>query len=342
MATKKAVPKQKTILDAMTDKELFRKTFRKPLLGRDSWASWKVFLSALFALPMSAEQKQIYFRHTKRTDFPAKPFRECFVIAGRRSGKSVIAALVAVFTACFVDHSESLAPGERGIVMVLSSDRRQAKIIFNYILALLQVPLLKGLIEAERKESIDLTNGITIQIQTASYRAVRGFTIVCAVADEIAFWADFDTGGSNPDFAILESIRPAMLTVPKALLLCISSPYARRGVLWHAYNNFFGIVSDTLVWQGPSGEMNPTLPASEIAKAYKKDPISASAEFGALFREDSNEFISLAMVMDRTARTVTQRSYDETKRFYAFTDPSGGKGDSAVLAIAHFEAEKQF
>jgi hypothetical protein len=191
----------------MNDSKLFKRTFKRSLLGRDSWKVWKVFLSALFALPMDKEQREIFYTHTHRRDIPSKPFREAFLICGRRSGKSIISALCAVFCACFIDHSDVLAPGERGVVMVLSCDRAQAKIIFNYILGFLESPLLKGMIQGEaRKESIDLTNNLTIQIQTASFRAVRGFSIVAAICDELAFFADFDRSGSNPDSAILEAI----------------------------------------------------------------------------------------------------------------------------------------
>jgi hypothetical protein len=38
------------------------------------------------------------------------------VIVGRRGGKSLIAALVAVFLACFKDYSAVLAPGARSVV----------------------------------------------------------------------------------------------------------------------------------------------------------------------------------------------------------------------------------
>jgi hypothetical protein len=55
---------------------------------------------------------------------------------------------------------------------------------------------------------------------------------------------------SNPDHEIVNAIRPAMATIPGALLLGISSPYARRGVLWDAYKRHHGKDGDPiLVWQ---------------------------------------------------------------------------------------------
>jgi hypothetical protein len=52
-------------------------------------------------------------------------------------------ALVAVFLACFRDWQRYLAPGERATIMVIATDRRQARVIFRYIRALLtMVPML--------------------------------------------------------------------------------------------------------------------------------------------------------------------------------------------------------
>ncbi len=31
-----------------------------------------------------------------------------------------------------------------------------------------------------------------------------------------------------------------MATVPDAMFLCASSPYARKGALWEAYDRYFG------------------------------------------------------------------------------------------------------
>ena len=51
-------------------------------------------------------------------------------------------------------------------------------------------PLLETMIAREGKEVIALTNGVGIEVHTASFRAVRGYTICCAILDEIAFWHD--------------------------------------------------------------------------------------------------------------------------------------------------------
>ena len=78
------------------------------------------------------------------------------------------------------------------------------------------------------------TNG---DAKPASVRAIRGYTLVGAVCDEIAFWRSEES--ANPDTEILNGLRPGMATIFNALPLCISTPYARRGALWDAYRRHY-------------------------------------------------------------------------------------------------------
>jgi hypothetical protein len=80
-----------------------------------------VFLAALFALPMTAEQLAIYQPHTGRSVPPSEPSSESWLICGRRSGKSYILATIAVFLACFKDWRPFLGPGERATIMVIAA-----------------------------------------------------------------------------------------------------------------------------------------------------------------------------------------------------------------------------
>lgn len=269
---------------------------------------------------------------------PTAHASEGWLVCGRRSGKSFMLALVAVFLACFHDWKTNLGPGERGTIMIIAADRRQARTILRYIRGLLHaVPMLKQLIEAERTESIDLSNRITIEVHTASFRTVRGYTIVAALLDEVAFWRGEDS--TNPDHEVLAAIKPAMATVPNAMLLCASSPYARKGALWEAYHRYFGKDCSTLVWQAETRTMNPTVPQSFIDDEYEKDPISASAEYGAEFRTDIESFVTREAVDACTEWGVHERPYVAGLRYYAFVDVSGGGADSFALAIAHTEGE---
>jgi hypothetical protein len=50
-----------------------------------------------------------------------------------------------------------------------------------------------------RAEGLDLTNGVTIEVATASYRATRGYAIVAALCDELAFWPTDDSADPTDD-----------------------------------------------------------------------------------------------------------------------------------------------
>jgi len=174
-----------SIIDACGDPELFARWFR----DKETWRSWFVFLRALYGLDISKQDLEIFERCTGRKVPPAGGVRECWLICGRRAGKSFVLALVAVFLACFENWSRYLSPGERGTVMVIAADKKQARVIYRYAIALLhEVPMLSALIRRETAETIDLTNNITIEILTASFRTVRGYTLIAALCDEIAFW----------------------------------------------------------------------------------------------------------------------------------------------------------
>ncbi len=327
------------ILEAMRDDALFGKTFKRRLShgdNGDSWRAWRAFLAALFGLPLAGEQPELYRKHTARTDPPSSPASEAFVIAGRRSGKSLIAALVAVFLACFRDYSGVLAPGETGVIMVLASDRRQARVVLGYINAFLEIPILARIVASRLKESIELSNRIRIEIHTSSFRATRGYTIVAAICDEIAFWPTDDS--ANPDTEVLTALRPGMVTVPGALLLCISSPYARRGALWEAYRQHFGKPdASTLVWQAETRAMNPTVSRLVIEAAYLRDHAAAAAEYGAQFRTDVEGFIPLEVVEARVIPSRFELPPLGDVTYTAFCDPSGGQSDAMTLAIAHVQ-----
>jgi len=322
-----------TILDAVRDSKLFAPWFKNP----ETWRAWFAYLAALFALPMDAEALALYQKHTGRREPPTEPATESWLVVGRRGGKSLIAAIVSAFVAVFRDYSSILTPGERGTVMVLAADRRQARTVFRYIAGFFDnVPMLARMVESRTKESITLNNRISIEVHTASFRAVRGYTIVAAICDEVAFWRDDST--ANPDVETIAALRPAMATVPGALLIGISSPYSRRGVLWESFKRHWGVEGGrVIVWRGTSAEMNPTINPDVIARAYEEDEASASAEYGAEFRRDIEGYASRDAVDAVTAPGRLELPPIDGVSYFAFVDPSGGASDSMTLAIAHRE-----
>ena len=245
------------ILDAIRDPKVFGQHFKA-----ESWTAWLVFLAALFVLPMTDEQLALYRKHTGRTAPPTFPFREGWLCIGRRGGKSFVLACVAVFLATFKDWRRYLGPGEFGTCMIVAADRKQARVIMRYCVGLLNaVPLLKQQVESVTREAVVLRNRIVIEVHAASFRSTRGYSIVAALLDEIAYWPT-DEASAEPDVEIVNAIRPAMATIPGSVLLAASSPHARKGCLWEAYRGKDD--SPVLVWQAATRDMNPSVPQAFI------------------------------------------------------------------------------
>jgi hypothetical protein len=322
----------------MTGGSGFGKHFAGP-----SWAAWRSALKAGFGLPGTPEDLACYQQHTSRKDWPTKPSRELWFCVGRSGGKSRTAALIAVYMACCRDYSKVLAAGEVGTLMVLAADRQQARHVFRFLDGLIKsLPSLSRMVVSRTKESITLNNSIVIEVHTASFRSVRGYSVVGAVCDEISFWRNEDSS-ANPDAEILTAVRPGLARVPGSLLVAISSPYARRGELWKAVDKHHGRDGDQiLTWLADTASMNPTVNRGEIDRAFEDDPVAAASEYGSdgtiSFRSDVESFVPPEVVAAVVEPGVVERAPNPEIRYVAGCDPAGGSGaDSMVLAIAHNE-----
>jgi hypothetical protein len=326
-----------TLLDAIDDPQLFAPWFK----DRSTWSAWFVFLRALFGLPLAPHQLALFTECTGRDTAPTAPASEGWLVCGRRSGKSFTLALCAVYLAAFHHYRQYLSPGERGVVLVVASDRKQARVIFRYIRALLlQVPMLRKLVERETADTFDLNNATSIEIMAASYRSLRGYTVIAALLDEVAFWRS-DDDSANPDTEIIAAIKPAMATIPNSMLLAASSPYAQKGTLFTAFKRHYGKAGESiLVWRAPTRTMNPTVPQSVIDAAIEADPASAAAEFLAEFRLDVESYIGRDVVEAAVIQGRYELPHIERTRYFAFVDPSGGSSDSMTLAIAHMQGNR--
>jgi hypothetical protein len=321
------------LLAAINDANLFKRW-----LGDPSWAPWRAFLGALFGLEMSDEQLAVFKQCTGRTTAPTAAFTEAWLVCGRRGGKSSVLALVAVYLACFRDYREHLAPGEIATIRIMAADRAQARTIFRYVGALLrETPLLERLIERELAESFELSNRVSIEIGTASFKSVRGYSFAGVLCDEIAFWQS-DEGSTNPDEEVLAALRPGLVTLPGAMLLCASSPYARKGALWAAFQRWHGKDdAPVLIWHAPTRTMNSSVPEEFIARELEKDHPRAAAEYLAEFRTDVESFVSLDAVRGCIGAGCRERGPSRQWRYWGFCDPSGGSNDAMTLAVAHRE-----
>jgi hypothetical protein len=305
-----------------------------------SWRVWRAVLKAAHAEPLSAAERAAFDQVAGGREPPKHKVRQLGVVVSRRGGKGRAGAALAVFASALTDHSAVLAPGEVGTVAFISPTRPQAMIGQRYALGYFESsPVLAGEIAEVTADEIRLRNGNVIATLAADYRSLRGRTLLLAVLDEASFLKDETSRTSDIETA--RGLLPSLLTT-SGMLVVLSSPYRRAGLLFQMHRDCFGKDDDdVLVVAGPSVVFNPTLDAGVIAKATESDPEAARSEWLGEFRSDLARFladqdIDAAVDHGRPAELPPQSDV----RYFAFVDMSAGRHDASTIAITHRYGER--
>jgi len=159
--------------------------------------------------------------------------------------------------------------------------------------------------------------------------------LIAGIFDESAFWRDETS--ALPDVETYRAVLPSLATT-NGMLVGISTPYRKLGLLYQKHCNYFSQDGDdVLVVQGRSQAFNPTLADSVIAAQREADPAGAVSEWDALFRSDVSAWLDDASI-DRAVELGRPLELPPQQGiiYKAFTDTSGGVGaDSYTLSIAH-------
>jgi len=134
----------------------------------DTWQTWLMCLRAAFGITLTRQERRAFASIAGSRKPPKQKIRELWIIAGRRSGKSRMAAAIACYIACFLPHK--LARGEQGFVLVLSPTLAQSKTIFSYAEAFLQSSdILKQKIRDVTAGELRLDGNVTIAVHPNSF-----------------------------------------------------------------------------------------------------------------------------------------------------------------------------
>ena len=322
-----------SIIDTLGDPELFAPWFAGP-----SWDNWRTVLKAAFAIPMT-DRETDFFKTVAEREPPTKQVKEIWIVAGRRGGKDSVASVITAHTSATFDGADQLRPGERAKVMALACDRDQSQIVLGYTRAYFSdIPLLAGIVRRTTASGFELDNGVDVAIATNSYRSVRGHTILLAILDEVSFWRDDNS--YSPDFEVYKAIKPGLATLPGSMLVGISTPYRKSGLLYSKFKEHYGKNSaDVLVIKAPTRALNPTIDQAIIDAALAEDAPAARAEWMAEFRDDLEDFISRDSVLACVDVGVYERAPQDDVTYFSFTDPSGGSQDSMTCCVGHRDGD---
>jgi hypothetical protein len=303
----------------------------------ESWAGWRVLLIASVGEELTENERAIFKTFTGRDHEPGQMIDTWLTVSGRRSGKTTSVAALVVYLACLCDWSDDLSLGERGVALYLAPTQDQAGRAFRYAREFVEhSPLMANLVANRTADSIELSNGIDIEIQAANWRYVRGVSCIAVVLDECAFLRN-EADSANKDEDIVTALRPSLVTTNGPMLL-ISSPATEAGVVYNIHKRHFGPAGDPLILvvQADSKTLNPKLDQARIDREYALDAEGSLAEWGGKFRVPISVYLPRSLVEAAVEKGVSVRPRLPGVQYFAFIDCASGTGtDSFAMAIGH-------
>ena len=322
------------LYDFMTDEALCGTEF----LG-DSWMAWRV-IARLFdgnASLLTGDELELARSLTGRQGFTSLPPPEMDIGAGRRSGKTRFAAVMAVHAAA--QNYPMLAPGGFAVSCLVAPDRRQARVAFEYAEGLVMASdMLRAELIRNTTETLEFRHRTRLEVHTGNFRAVRGYSMCFGLIDEAAFLRSEES--ANPDVELARAMRPALATLGGRMVV-ISSPHRRVGLLFDGFKKYFGKEDARSFYiQAATPVLNPTLNRSTIDDAMADDPEAGRSEWYGEFRSDLAQFLSDELIDAAIVPNLRSQPMVRENEYFGFVDLSGGRVDASAVAIAHRERDR--
>lgn len=321
-------------------------TFRDPIEWeatlpiRPSSPAWRATIKAVYGSLLEPDELNLFLELSGGRQPPEGGADEFLGVIGRRGGKSETIGRVAVFEALHGNHAVALAPGQVGLIPVISPLREQSAEIIRYVKGLCELPAVKKRVARVLAESVEFKTGVTVAVMTADAVNVSGPTVVTAIRDEWAKWPGDDS--TMPDREIENSLRPALAPVegaPRRRLIGITSSYIQEGLAFETDRDRFGREgSPVLVVRGSTERFNPNISKTWLAtqKALVGDAIFAREYLGVWQPAIVEGYFPGSLVTACVDPGRTSSPPVEGISYYAAID-AAFRGDLFALAIVHRE-----
>jgi len=295
------------------------------------------FAKACLGEPLANAELAIWRECTGRVEYPfgLKP-EEADGLCGRKSGKTEYIASPIIIHRAVTDVD---GPGVYLLVSPSKSD--QARIGWQAINRQLQRgfrDLIADVQEADAR--VLLHNGNAIKIASANFRTLRGPKYKVVVVDESCFYYSDnpEEGGSNPLPYILDSIVRGMVATAHPLLLLLSTPWTKSGVMYEHFRDR-DATPGRIVWRAPTLTMNPYANC-ELMERHRRDRGENfyKREYLAEFSEDSFAYIESADVDAAIAAGTSCFPPTPNVRYCMGLDP-GRRRDHFGCAVAHRDGD---
>ena len=125
------------------------------------------------------------------------------------------------------------------------------------------------------------------------------------------------------------------------MLVGISSPYRRTGLLHQKFKDHYGTSDDdVLVVRGGTAMFNPTIAKATIAKEMKADPEVGSKRVASRVQDRHIRLVRRHGNRERRRSCAPARTAPRSgHRYFAFADASAGRHDAFTFCIGHVEGK---
>ena len=285
---------------------------------RASWRPWRAFVAAVYGEPLDDDALELFRRHTGRSEPRAGGYPEAVAVVGVQSGKTCVAASLAVHAALTGQrgtHALCIAQDQRGAVRALL---RYARAPFD------EVDSFRAEVRRSTADTLELAGGTSLSAYPCRPAAVRGLRACIVAVDELAFFTATD--GRPVDVEMLRVARGRVATTGGKLIV-LSSPDGQSGALWELHRRHYGKdYSDTLIWQGSAIAMNPTLPADYIARMERDDPEAFRSEVMGEFRAGVSTLLDADALAAVIEAGVRERAPQDRVQYAGAVDAASGSG----------------
>ena len=128
---------------------------------------------------------------------------------GRRSGKSMMAAIWATCDATMRDLRKYQRKGEPRYILLVAGSLPQARALFRTISDMFKAPMLAPMVVGEPTlDEIRLVNGVVLRVVPCSDRTTRGLAASTVIFEELASYTD--TNGYQSGEAIYRTLVPTV------------------------------------------------------------------------------------------------------------------------------------
>jgi hypothetical protein len=255
---------------------------------------------------------------------------------GRRSGKSTLAALVALHSCLLRPDLDAMAGSTGGShAIAIATNLKQARHLIGVAREIVQVsPLLSSMLNSDTLDSLTFSNGTVFAAFPASSRGGRGRAVRCLILDEAAHLLDNDGGSAAEVGDVFAAMIPATAQFRgKAPVIVCSTPAGDA--------NFFadlvrkadtGELEHGRAFRAPSADMNPHLDKSFLEAEERRDPDSFRGEYLAELIGSGGAFLDPDLVESCVA-SRGELDPDEADSWVAGFDPSFSQDPAAVVMV---------